>query len=160
MLLREGAPTPFIPQVEEIYGTAKDQGDGRRRGQSDTLSADGKGALKTCVSAKRTGLGMDDFYVEQLIRQWVRMREPKIPIRLVWNGIKTATGRLPYNQSEPRLSNMGTIPMIDGTPKRALTGGAGLLDFAREVSPGNWRSISAFDWAAKKLTREGLRTWL
>ena len=49
--------------------------------------------LETCVSAKRTGLKIDDFYVEQSNYKSVVMREQEIPIRFVWNGMSvTAAG--------------------------------------------------------------------
>ena len=60
-------------------------------------------ATKNMLSAKRTGLEIDDFYVEQAKRQGVRKREEKIPIGFVWSGIEGSRceqwqpGRLPYN---------------------------------------------------------------
>ena len=53
------------------------------------VAADDSGVSSDSAPAKRTGLGIDGFYVEQSKRQGVRMRERKISIRFVWHGIES-----------------------------------------------------------------------
>jgi hypothetical protein len=64
-------------------------------------------SLETYESAKRTGLEIDDFYVERADCQRVRMRGRKNPIRFVWDGIEWGEARrqaerLPYKSKTAR----------------------------------------------------------
>src|ERR1035438_5241891 len=97
LALQIGQSRAARPADESVFAKASTrQGGPRNMWLSQTTAASrrtrlrrDRETLEICSSGTRTGLEIDGFYVEQTKRQGVRMRERKIPIRFVWDGIES-----------------------------------------------------------------------
>jgi hypothetical protein len=79
-----GTGTPYAGEVSNLVSRNCERGTLQFGQKRAALPADNRD-LETCVSAKRTGFEINNFYVEQSEHQWVRMRKRKIPIRFVFS---------------------------------------------------------------------------